>query len=377
MEPYNKPKNKNRKPFYILLGFFLIFIVFIYGLIKPSTGSEAINEIHNSLNKTEVRSVWDKYKTDLSKDEEFVFEVRNKLSSFNLSENEVDECREWLPKPPTNLNVIIVPDLSTRIVDTLNNPGQINNDILLINHIWKSFETAVRLKMNSKDRLIVDVTDVSQAQGQFRTVANNLIFDLSDHKNKSNRLYFKEIGNRFSSSISHIYSLAKSQPHGADYWFYFNQNLQRNIKKSTLFDDYRNVLIIITDGYLEAQNKLKTGVAFYTGGYNQRVQAFSKLKNGSSLDEAITPYISPILDCSQHFPDLEVLILEVNPRKRKSIEEPHDPGTPRDLDILKKLWSDWLTRLEIKNVKSDYFNERLDATDLTKKKIDNFITQGL
>jgi len=375
MDNKAKSKKKNFKPLIFAASALGVFVLFVSLLTMSSTQSEAISEVKKSLNIADVKSVWDKYKADLSTDEDFLFEVRTKLSSFNLSEGQVNDCRSWLPKPATSLNLIVVPDLSSRIIDTLNNPDQIKNDTILLNHIWKTFTQSVRTKMNSKDRLIVDVTDPEQAQGKFRMVANNLIFDLSEHKDKSNKLFFDKVGDQFSRNIAELYSMAKAQPQGADYWSFFNQNLQRSIKQSTLFDEYRNILILITDGYLEAQNNSKTGVAFYTGGYTQRSEAFNKLKRGETIDQAISSSISPILDCSQHFNDLEVLVLEVNPRTQSSKQEPSDRGTPRDFDIMKKLWKDWFARLEIKNASADNFVERLNATDLVKKRIESFINK--
>jgi hypothetical protein len=373
---YKSPKKANRKPLYILIVFFVIFTLFIYGLTKPSLQSTAISEVRSSFGKEAVKANWEKYKSELSSDEDFILEVRNKLSSFGMTESEIAECKKWLPAPPESINLIIVPDLSGRITDTINNPSQINSDTILLNHIYKTFENIVRLKTNSKDRLMVDVTGADQVQGQFRILANNLVFDLSSHKNKSNILYFDQIQNQFNENVSQMYSLAKVQPQGADYWYYLNRNFQGNIKKSTLYDNYRNLLIIITDGYLEAQDNSKTGVAFYTGGYNQRLQVSNKLKQGIPVNEAITSVVSSIMDCSQHYPNVEALVLEVNTRKAFSPQEPNDPGTPRDYDILKKLWVDWFNTLEIKNAESDFFNERLDATDLTKKKIEKFISKA-
>jgi hypothetical protein len=172
--------------------------------------------------------------------------------------------------------------------------------------------------------------------------------------------------------VAELYQLAKQDPQGADYWSYFNHDLKRNLKYPTLFADYKNLLIILTDGYLEAQDKQATGTALYTGTYGERVKAFENLKAGQTMTEAISA-ITPIMDCSDHFPNLQVLVLEAHSRHLRSPLEPNDPGTARDFDILKKMWTDWFVKLEIKNASTDFFNERLNATDLTKQKIHDFI----
>jgi hypothetical protein len=121
----SKPKKKNRKPLYLLLAFLAVFIVFIYFITRPSLQSVAIRELQTCFNTEDVKQCWYKYKTELSQDAEFVSETRNKLASFNLSDNDIQTCKGWLPPPPTSINLIIVPDLSKRIIDTINNPDQV------------------------------------------------------------------------------------------------------------------------------------------------------------------------------------------------------------------------------------------------------------
>jgi len=125
-------KKKDKKPLYILAGVLLFFVFFIYLLTRPSLQNNAIKELDTSFNKKDIEMVWYKYKTDLYQDEEFLAETRKKLTSLNLTEEEVEECKGWLPPPPKSINLIVVPDLSRRIIDTLNNANQINNDIFVL-----------------------------------------------------------------------------------------------------------------------------------------------------------------------------------------------------------------------------------------------------
>ena len=366
----------------LILSIFIpvvLIIGFMFFLAQDSDIAKAIKELNESTNTEQVKNTYDKYKNVLTiinnkgekeVDENFLKFVREKLTSLNLSEDEIDICKSWLPPAPTSLNLIIVPDLSRRIIDEINNPDQIKNDTILLNHIWTAFENHTRLKMNTKDRLIVDVTDEGQASGQFRTLANNLIFDLSEHnRGQINRLYFTdEVRNRYTNSIAKLYALGKENPLGGDYWNYFRRNLSRHIKKPTLFDNYRNVLIIITDGYLEAEHRL------YTGDWRTRNAVANRIKQGNPIEETVLNRIK-IPDIAQKFPTLEILILEVNERKRRSPQEPNDPGTTEDYDILQILWTDWFKRLEIKNVNDNFFIHRNDATQLTKNEIDKFLNK--
>lgn len=245
---------KDKKPLYFLIGVFVTIVFLMTFIAKPSTHNKAIRELGQSSNIKDVKELWFKYKTDLSQDEEFLQEIRKKIDAVKLSEDEVNTCLDWLPPAPKSINLIIIPDLSRRIID-VNNNEQIKNDKFVLGEIWKAFKDFSKLRQNTKDRLMVDVTDIDQANGQFRSIADSLQFDLSSHKEQSNRLFFKpDIDKRFDEYINKMYELAKQQPLGADYRFYFRRYLKNRLKKRTLYDDYFNKVIIITDGYLETED---------------------------------------------------------------------------------------------------------------------------
>lgn len=373
---------KSKKPIYLLLILLLVFGSFIFLLMKPSLQTKTIEQIQVSNNIDEIKSIYDKYKFDLLENDErgqkvvapeFQQAIRDKLNTLNLSENDIKDILIWLPPARENLNIIIVPDLSRRIADTINNPEQIRNDIALLNKVWENFVSKTKFKMNTKDRLIVDVTDDNQADGQFRKLADSLFFDLSTHTNKSNRLFYESVEDKFQEKITELYNLASSKPLGADYHSYFSNRLKRFIKKPTLDDTYRNVLIILTNGYLEAENNQRTGIWAYTGTYPERLKVSNAIKRGVPYQQALND-LKPIPDCPIHFPDLEVLVLEVNPRtKRTNLDQWNDPGTVNDFPILKHQWKEWFDLLEIKNAKNDnIFNKRHDATKLTEEILDDF-----
>ncbi|MDR0230867.1 MAG: hypothetical protein LBI82_01965 [Dysgonamonadaceae bacterium] len=363
-----------KKIILIIVGIVVFFTaVFIFGN-KTSPIGEAVNAIKRCRNKDEVHTVWDT-NSDLQTNNFFEKEIRNKLSKLNLSSEDVSECLKWLPPAPTSLNLIVVPDLSRRIIDEVNNPDQINNDTVILNHIWKAFEkhsiidrTTKMRKINSKDRLIIDVTDEGQAVGQFRTLANDLIFDLSFvPSGQNNEKYLKDCYLLYFESIKKMYELAEQKPIGADYWNYFKRNLPKHIQKSTLFDTYRNVLIIITDGYLETENQ------FYTGSWTKRKEVERKIKEGKSIKEALSGFKIP--NIAEDFSTLEVLILEVKERKPNSKIEKNDKGTSEDFYILMTLWKDWFGEMGVKNVNDKFFIQRNDATQLTKKEIDKLLSK--
>jgi hypothetical protein len=353
----NKAK-KNNRSISLLLVFLGGFGIFVYVIMRPSELSKAQNELVRCSNIGEVKNCWNRHQGGLSQNEEFLIEIRKKLDNFGLSDTQVVEVWQWLPKPPTHLNIVLVPDLSRRIIQELNNPEQIKNDTILLNTIWRSFVNIVKFKMDSKDRLLVDITDRDQASGNFRQIANDLIFDLSLHKGQSNRIYFDKKGDKFHNNIDSLYKMAKKDPKGADYRLYFERDLNRHILKNTLFDNYRNLLIIITDGYLESDKIL------YTGSLGLQTQICSEISKGKGINQIFSERYLKIAPCNIDLSNLEILVLEVN-----EIQS----GAGCHFDILRKYWTDWFKAMKVKNNDTDFFIQRNNATDLTKERIEQFI----
>lgn len=352
METIKKPqKKKNRKPLYILLCTLIAFSIFIYFLVKPSMESNASQEINSCLNTEDVKATWYKYKIDLSESEDFCQAARDKLSSFNLKQSEIVEVKKWLPSKSENLNLILVPDLSLRITDQKNNPDQVQNDTTILSAAWKAFEKKVMLKLNSKDKLTVDVADPSQAQDQFRTIADNLVFDLSEHKNKSNRFYFANIQDKFQKNINRLYDIATKKTTGANYVYYFSEILPKRIKKSTLDDNYKNILVIITDGYLEITGKPSTSPN------TAILRQYCNTRNSSSFS-----YPNETADLT--FPELDVYLLEVNEKQS---------GKGCDFQGLKKWWTEWLKLMNIHNIENDIIIKRDYSISTATKEIEQII----
>lgn len=347
-----------------------IILLLLFVASGASPVGKVIKEVHRCGNADEVKAVFEQHNEKFIEQNDsrdaFLSAVQEQLMSFNPSQEQIAACKQWLPAMRKNLNIIVVPDLSNRIIDQVNNPDQIRNDTTLLGYIWDAFVEKTRLKMDTRDRLIVDVADRGQAGGMFRTLANDLIFDLSEHQGKSNRLYFTdERRASFAENIGRLYDLAMEDPVGADYWSYFKYDLPPLIQQSTLSDDYRNVIILITDGYLEAQDRL------HTGDLSTRRSIAWRLQHGQHMPQALGGL--QIEDIGISYPSLEVLVLEVRPRISYTEQEPRDRGTDEDYQILEALWQEWFHRLEIRNAEERFFIQHSDRTIGTKNEIDKFL----
>lgn len=364
-----KHKKKDKKPFYILIGAFIFFGIFIYLLTRPSLQSKAIEQIQLCSNVNDVKSLYDLYKFNLLETDEngkkivaieFQDAVRDKLSSFNLNEEELYKCLEWIPPSKTSLNVIVIPDLSRRIK---NIPGQIENDKFVLKTIWNSFTEYSKLKQDTKDELMIDVTDPEQAKGQFGSYASKLHFDLSNHRGKSNRLYFTDEKNKqFEIAINELYKSAKVKPLGADYILYFKRYLVNRLKKPTLYDNYINKVIIITDGYLELENKQNYGSGSRWNYTEINPQLYNSVNIGN-VKNTITSLSLNIPKLSNiDLKNTDILVCEVYEKKS---------SRKKDFEILKAYWEDWFERMNA-DPRKIKFIQREQANDITKKRIEEF-----
>lgn len=150
-----------------------------------------------------------------------------------------------------------------------------------------------------------------------------------------------------------MYESAKQKPLGADYLLYFKRNLIDRIKKSTLFDNYKNKVIIITDGYLETEELTYTKL---TSQLYDAVKVTGNAKRAIKDLELTLPEAQG-LDLS----DTDILVCEVTEREK---------GKKKDFEILKAYWEDWLSRMKAHEIS---FIQKEQATKKTEEKIKEFI----
>jgi len=336
-----------------MLGYFLgAFLLLSLFLMIPSARSSALRALENCNNVAEVKQVWTENREDLGRDESFLSAVREKLSTLNLTEVEVKACRAWLPPPPVSLNLIVVPDLSRRLQD---NPNQFRRDTAILNMIWTSFREFSRFRKDTRDRLVIDVTEEEQASGNFSVVADRLHFDLSNHKGKSNRLFFTpSLDKEFYAGIRDLYRMALSRPLGADYHFYFNRNLEENLMKSDLKTTWVNRVIIITDGYLEPEDRAPLTII------GAKKEILYPAVDEGRIEEAIRQEKLGIPAVDLDLSETDVLVCEVKER---------ESGKRHDFDILRTYWSNWLDGMKVDDKR--FIDQK--RMEIMRKNIQQFI----
>ncbi len=355
--------NKNRKSaskliIILLVGFTLVFSGFIYLITRPSELETALRNLTSCSSVEELESLW-KLHPGLH-DTSLANPIRNRAHQLSPDSIQLMRLCQFLPPRPKYFNLIIVPDLSRRLTDSINNPEQIKSDKKILYKIYSEFKNKIKFEGRTKDRLIVDLTDRGQAGGQFRNIADSLIFDPFSASKEANRKFFENKSGFFERYIDSLYSLAITKPLGADYYTYFNRKLENHLIKSNIYEEYKNLVIIITDGYLEAEDKLYTGKGWQLAKICQEIKSGVPIK--VSIDSA--KLWIPVLP--QNFSDVEVYLFEVNERKS---------GANCDYDILKTQWTAWLSSMGVCNLSQPFFFQREDASTHVTNKIKEILNR--
>ena len=272
-----------------------------------------------------------------------------------------------------HFNMVIVPDLSNRVtkpkpVDDLDIIESILNDISSI------YLKSQNRRIGQKDQFQVLLTNQSLINS-LDAKMDNLRIDFSKFQRQRNRIEYITGVNRtynlksdivrFKNELKEAYSNAKNNVKGADVISFFKSLDKATIKPKgeiknlrtedgrVIYQEYRNVLILLTDGYIEADMYSKTYNEdnIYPNLSEKRINSFRKdyLKNGKGrtmkqffkdLGYGITPVDNPLLS------EVEILVLELDDRSKNA--NGNASSEISDDDIIKLFWTDWLTKSGVK-----------------------------
>lgn len=323
-------KRRRNKRILIVLAL-LISGGFIGLLMISSAHGMALKELENCKTELDVKQVWENYRSEMGEDADFMLEIRQKLTSFNLPQEKIDDCLTWLPVTNEFVNIIIIPDLSTRIVDTENYPGQIERDTDILQSIWKEF-IALTGNRESKNQLIFALTDGSRMHGPIQEKIDNLFVSLDGEENTPKHGFFTPYRTtKFNKNCRQLYELAAQDPIKADFYTLLKSSLESYIKRSNFYDKYVNKLIILTDGHLEED----------TGGGYTALEEFDKEFNAAANKDSILKCITKnglnLTPVDMNWADTEVMICEIN----------GGVGCKTYCnDVLTGYWEDWFTKME-------------------------------
>lgn len=193
------------------------------------------------------------------------------------------------------LNVSIYLDLSDRLERQMT-PSQSERDIEIVKYI------ATIVKNHAVSQKIIPSTDrikvffyPSPNDSKVNLLSKDLELDLGKAQPAEKKKLLNEFEAKFESSLSQIYKSTLDQKNwiGSDIWGFF----KKQVETYCINKDARNIIVILTDGYIfDSNNKQKEG-----NNYSYILPQTLKISN------------SGLIVSRQGLEDLEVLMLEVNP----------------------------------------------------------------
>ncbi|WP_420571931.1 hypothetical protein [Kordia sp.] len=234
-----------------------------------------------------------------------------------------------------NLNISFLLDLSDRI-----NPKKYPNpsmefylrDIAYIKSVSDAFITHLKQKkvrrMNDKIQLYFDPEPKNQ---DINTISHSLRYEIT--RKTATKDILKEIEQAYSTKPQKIYEAAiKDATYvGSDTWRFF----KNKVNDFCILEDHRNILIILTDGYIYHENtQLKEGnlTSYLTP------QLIRKYRlNDEKWNEKIMSKGYGFIPTNENLQKLEVLVLGINPDEKNQYEE----------DVIYKYWKDWFKTMQV------------------------------
>lgn len=255
------------------------------------------------------------------------------------------------------LNISILLDLSDRI-SPKENPNAQKNDIENIKTITEFFKSNMANlgAYNAKGKIRLFLSP-APANANINSTLNKLIIDCSKMDNKGRKEVYDNLTELYTQNLEEIYkeTIKTSEWDGSDIWRFFKIDVKDFcIEKDTT---YRNVLIILTDGYLYHKQSMyenNNRYSYLLGKSN--LEPYRKQNWQQLIEENDFGIMTERTDLN----DLEVIVLEI---KAANL------NYKMDEDILPFIWKKWFHEMNI-----SYFE--VYPSDLpanTKTRIDNFL----
>jgi hypothetical protein len=258
---------------------------------------------------------------------------------------------------PEMLNISIILDLSDRVIQPMQ-PSQSERDIQIVNKITEIFKAKMKAKgaYQAKDKIRV-LFAPAPTDPNINNIASKLSVDLSKLDNKRKKEVYDNISSDFEEGLKEIYaqSIKTKNWVGSDVWRFFKYDA----KELSIDPDpkYRNVLVIVTDGYLyhsQSKDRQENKTAFITASFFEK----EGFRNNSNWKEKFDRENYGLINSGETFENLDVLVLEINP----------SPSHKNDEDIIRTYLGKWFDEMKVGN-------KVLYNTDLptnTERRIENF-----
>jgi hypothetical protein len=249
------------------------------------------------------------------------------------------EEKEVITKNPLaeNYNISILLDLSDRISLKKNpNPTMqyYQRDLGYIKSVSEAFTQHLKTKrirqIDDKMQLFFNPEPLDP---EINSISENL--KIAINKNNVSKDFLNSINENYASKTSKIYNSAIKDDNfiGSDIWNFFDTK----VKDQCVEDNYRNILIVLTDGYIFHENTVITqsNRTSYITPELIRKNGLNMQNWNKKFDEQDFGFIKVDEDLS----NLEVLVLGIHPDNKNPYEE----------KVIKAYWTKWFTEMKIKH----------------------------
>jgi len=261
------------------------------------------------------------------------------VSAFSCKqESEKKEKEIFIQNPVAeNYNISILLDLSDRISPEKNpNPTMeyYQRDLGYIKSVSEAFTKHLKSKrirqINDKMQLFFNP---EPKDPEINSISQKLRIAID--KNNASKDLLNSINSNYASQTSKIYESAIKDNNftGSDIWSFFDTK----VKDQCIENGDRNILVILTDGYMFYDSTIMTEG-------NRTTYITPKLikKNGMNTKDWEKKFQDQdfgFIKAGEDLSNLEVLILGINPSRNNPYEE----------KVIKAYWTKWFAEMKIKH----------------------------
>lgn len=281
---------------------------------------------------------------------------------FSCKEKPKNEEKEVVTKNPIaeNYNISILLDLSDRI-SLKKNPNATmeyyQRDLGYIKSVSEAFTEHLKSKrIRQIDDKMQLFFNPEPQDPEINSISEKL--KISIDKNNASKELLNSLNSNYASQTSKIYESAIKDDNfiGSDIWNFFDTK----VKDQCIENGRRNILVILTDGYMFYENTVvkeanrttyitpelirKNGLNTQNWQKKFQEQDFGFIKVGNELS------------------DLEVIVLGINPNRNNPYEE----------KVIKAYWTKWFTEMKVKRFEI----KNADLPSNMEKIIKDFISKN-
>lgn len=236
-------------------------------------------------------------------------------ASNTASQSSADISSNSGVKQPLNLSVYL--DLSDRLIRPLT-PSQTDRDTAIIAYLIDRFVVSCKAKTlpDCKDHFQVFFYP-APSDAHITKLSKDLETDLEGLSKNEKKTAIESMRERYLTSIESIYEATLSNKNwiGCDIWSFFNN---KKVDKMCIREGYRNILVILTDGYIYNKDNIQNT----SGGYTY-------------IPTNVTSNNHKLAVTRGRLGDLEVLVLEINPEQMKHFQ------------MISDIWGRWLSEMGV------------------------------